>query len=132
MNAAPGPARVRIARATRRLETMTRFYRDGLGLEALERFSDHAGYSGVILGLTGGVEIEITRHARGRTAMPPDPDDLLVIYLPTARHVTCARERLERAGHASVEPLNPYWLDRAFTFEDPDGWRIVLCADADR
>jgi len=37
------------------------------------------------------------------------------------------RHRLEQLGHAAVEPENPYWLDRSVKFEDPDGWRVVLC-----
>lgn len=132
MNVARRPARVRIARATQRLESMICFYRDGLGLKVVEQFEDHAGYTGVILAVSGGVELEITRHARGRIATPPDPDDLLVIYLPSRRHVARVRERLERAGHASVEPLNPYWSGRSVTFEDPDAWRVVLCSGGDR
>jgi hypothetical protein len=36
--------------------------------------------------------------------------------------------RLEALGHRPVEPENPYWRDKSVTFEDPDGWRVVLCA----
>jgi hypothetical protein len=25
-----------------------------------------------------------------------------------------------------VEPENPYWTGTSHTFEDPDGWRVVL------
>jgi hypothetical protein len=33
-------------------------------------------------------------------------------------------------GHDPVEPENPYWRDD-LTFEDPDGWRVVLrCVDS--
>jgi hypothetical protein len=34
--------------------------------------------------------------------------------------------RLRRHGHKPVEPENPYWLEKGLTFEDPDGWRVVL------
>ncbi|WP_425293855.1 hypothetical protein [Microvirga pakistanensis] len=27
----------------------------------------------------------------------------------------------------TFEPENPYWLGQSVTFEDPDGWRVVLC-----
>jgi catechol 2,3-dioxygenase-like lactoylglutathione lyase family enzyme len=126
------PARIRIARATRQLESMTRFYREGLGFALAEEFTGHAGYSGVILAMRDGVELELTTHERGRIVARPDGDDLLVLYLPSASHVDFIRGRLESLGHLSVEPLNPYWLDRSVTFEDPDGWRIVLCFEPQR
>jgi hypothetical protein len=38
-------------------------------------------------------------------------------------------DRLERAGYAPVAAFNPYWDRRGRTFEDPDGYRVVLqCA----
>jgi len=132
MTAAREPAPLRIARATRRLVAMTRFYREALGFAVVDQFTGHAGYTGVIFALPGGIELEITQHERGRSAAPPDPDDLLVIYLPSSSRVALARARLEVLGHASVEPVNPWWRSRSVTFADPDGWRIVLCDGADR
>jgi hypothetical protein len=35
-------------------------------------------------------------------------------------------KRLHDQGHAPVEPENPYWEDKSLTFEDPDGWRVVI------
>ena len=29
-------------------------------------------------------------------------------------------------GCEPVGPENPYWAEKGFTFEDPDGWRVVL------
>lgn len=118
--------RVRVARASRDLASAERFYRHGLQFSLIDRFDDHAGYHGVILALPGDAHLEITQHARGRGAAP-DPDDLLVLYLPSAERLAWLRTRLEHLGHDSVRPLNPYWLDKSVTFEDPDGWRVVLC-----
>ncbi|HKU89633.1 MAG TPA: VOC family protein [Steroidobacteraceae bacterium] len=118
--------RVRIARASRDLAAAEKFYRHGLQLALVDRFVDHAGYDGVILALPGDAQLEITGHARGRIAAP-DPDDLLVIYLPSAERFTWLRARLESMGHAGVPALNPYWRGRSVTIEDPDGWRVVLC-----
>ena len=28
-----------------------------------------------------------------------------------------------------VEPANPYWASHGVTFEDPDGFRVVLVAE---
>lgn len=118
--------RLRIARATRRLARMVEFYHRDLGLPVVDRFEAHAGYAGFILGMPGGVELEITQHARGRIRAKPDRDDLLVIYLPRAK-IEVLRRRMQRQGHACVRPMNPWWLDKGVTFEDPDGWRLVLC-----
>lgn len=117
---------LRIARATTQLERVVAFYR-GLGFPLVERFEGHDGYAGVILAAPGGTQLEFTQHARGRRASLPDADDLLVIYLPSAE-VARLRRRLKSRGHACVAPVNPYWLDKSVTFEDPDRWRVVLCA----
>jgi hypothetical protein len=44
-------ARIRIARPTDRLDEVVAFYRDGLGLPELYRFTGHDGYDGVMIGL---------------------------------------------------------------------------------
>jgi hypothetical protein len=37
-----------------------------------------------------------------------------------------ALNRMGESGRLPVEPENPYWRKRGKTFEDPDGWRVVL------
>lgn len=84
-----------------------------------------------MVGLPGSaLHIEFTSHddhldqVVGRA---PTNDNLLVFYLPDARTVATFAQRLTALGHPTVEPENPYWLDQgAQTFEDPDGWRVVL------
>ena len=121
-------AQVRIARPTDRLEEVVAFYRDGLGLRELERFTNHAGYDGVMLGLPGKTyHLEFTRRAGGSACPAPSADNLLVLYIPNATQLATLRARLEGRGYAPVEPENPYWSPISVTFEDPDGWRVVLC-----
>ena len=121
-------AQVRIARPTDRLEEVVRFYRDGLGLPELCRFADHDGYHGVMVGLPGrSYHLEFTHHRDGSPCPAPSFDNLLVLYIPEARHFERVRNRLRTLGHRPVEPENPYWLDKSVTFDDPDGWRVVLC-----
>jgi catechol 2,3-dioxygenase-like lactoylglutathione lyase family enzyme len=120
-------ARVRIARATTQIESVVAFYHEGLGFPVVERFAAHAGYDGVVLALPGTTHLEFTQRAQDVFRPAPGADDLLVVYLPSARQVAGLRRRMERRGHAIVQPLNPYWLDKSVTFEDPDLWRVVLC-----
>jgi catechol 2,3-dioxygenase-like lactoylglutathione lyase family enzyme len=121
-------AQVRFARPTQQLDAVIAFYHDGLGLNKLGEFRDHDGYDGVMLGLPGKTyHLEFTRHAAGRPCRAPSADNLLVLYVPDEAQVRAMRERLEGSGHAPVEPENPYWKQNGVTYEDPDGWRVVLC-----
>jgi catechol 2,3-dioxygenase-like lactoylglutathione lyase family enzyme len=120
-------AQVRIARPTDRLDEVVRFYRDVLGFAELISFHGHRGYDGVMLGLPGHeYHLEFTSHDEGSPCPAPTKDNLLVLYVPDRAAVTRIVERLHVAGHGPVEPENPYWKERGHTFEDPDGWRVVI------
>ena len=118
---------LRIARPTDDLEALLSFYRDGLGLSLLFRFEDHDGFDGMMLGQEGApYHFEFTRakgHVAGRA---PTQDNLLVFYLPDGGEWKAAVQRMQDAGFASVASFNPYWDREGMTFEDPDGYRIVL------
>lgn len=107
---------------------MVRFYTEGLGLVELARFEEHAGFSGVTLGLLGAAyHLEFTSHRDGSPGLAPTPENLLVLYLGNAETVEAVNRRLAALDHHSVAAENPYWPDRgAVTIEDPDGWRVVL------
>ena len=49
-----------------------------------------------------------------------------MFYLPEEDAWRSAIARLEALGHAPVPASNPYWDRAGVTFEDPDGYRIVL------
>ena len=123
---------VRVARPTDQLDAVTHFYREALGLPELFRFEDHAGYSGVMLGLPGtGYHLEFTSFTDGSPCPAPTRDNLLVLYLQSsaAQHETAAR--LAQLGFPAVEAENPFWSENGgITIEDPDGWRIVLMPEA--
>ena len=122
-----GEAHLRVARPTDRLDEVVAFYRDGLGFEVLGSFEGHEGFDGVMLGLKGSpYHLEFTRH-RGRAAgRAPTQDNLLVFYLPDADAWRAAVERMRARGHEPVPSDNPYWDARGHTFEDADGYRVVL------
>jgi hypothetical protein len=51
----------------------------------------------------------------------------LVLYFHNDAQMYDAVERLASQGHHPVDAENPYWATvGAVTFEDPDGWRVVL------
>lgn len=118
---------LRIARATDDLDALLPFYRDGLGLQVLYRFEDHDGFDGVMLGHPGSPHhLEFTRahgHPAGRA---PTADNLLVFYLPDRDRWRTAVERMREAGFEPVTSFNPYWDIHGVTFEDGDGYRVVL------
>lgn len=119
--------KMRIARPTDDLDLVTKFYREGLGLTELGRFENHDGFDGVMLGLPGApYHLEFT-HARGhRVGRAPNADHLLVFYLPDEKEWLAAVARLTSLGYGAVPSFNPYWDKEGRTFEDPDGYRVVL------
>lgn len=118
---------VRIARPTNRLPELVRFYRDGVGLEVLGTFEDHAGYSGVMVGLPDrAYHLEFTTRGDDAPCPAPTPDHLLVLYIPDGAAIAARVEQLAIMGYHAVAPSNPYWAGRGVTIPDPDGWRIVL------
>jgi catechol 2,3-dioxygenase-like lactoylglutathione lyase family enzyme len=118
---------LRVARPTDDIEALLRFYRDGLGLTLLHRFEDHDGFDGVMLGGPAAPwHLEFTHapgHAAGRA---PSQDHLLALYLPQRSQWEAAVARMGAAGFEPVAALNPYWDRDGLTFEDPDGYRVVL------
>jgi catechol 2,3-dioxygenase-like lactoylglutathione lyase family enzyme len=116
---------VRFARHTDALDACVAFWRDQLGLPELTRFEDHAGYTGVVLGVPGtGAHLELTTGG-GHAGSIPDPESLIVLYLGDWAAV---RARAATIEAAPVPAANPYWDRCGLTFEDPDGFRVVLAA----
>jgi catechol 2,3-dioxygenase-like lactoylglutathione lyase family enzyme len=118
-----GQLQLRLARHTERLEELVRFYRDGLGLREIGAFHDHEGYDGVFLEVPGtATHLELT--AGGPHGAPAShPESLLVLYLGDDDAVQAVADRL---GVEEIAPANPYWAEHGRTFEDPDGFGVVL------
>jgi catechol 2,3-dioxygenase-like lactoylglutathione lyase family enzyme len=114
---------LRVARHTERLDELVAFYRDRIGLTEIGRFRGHDGYDGVFLAVPGtGTHLEFT--AGGEDPAPrPHQETLLVFYLGDEESVGAVAARL---GQEAVAPANPYWAEHGLTFEDPDGFRVVL------
>jgi catechol 2,3-dioxygenase-like lactoylglutathione lyase family enzyme len=120
-------AHLRVARPSDDLTAVVKFYRNGLGFEILSEFKDHEGFDGVMLGhKDAAYHLEFTRKAGHTAGRAPTADNLLVFYLPDVDEWKRAIARLTNAGYNPVESFNPYWDKTGKTFEDPDGYRVVL------
>ena len=119
---------VRIARPTDHLTEVVRFYRDVLGLEQISSFESHAGYDGVILALLVRRDHTLSSCTTSAAVRVPTPtkDNLIVFYVEDEAAFREMAARLKRDGHDPVGPVNPCWAENGLTFEDPDGWRVVL------
>ncbi|KAL2128774.1 hypothetical protein VTI74DRAFT_8680 [Chaetomium olivicolor] len=120
-------AHVRIARPTDDINRLLPFYRDGLGFEVLGSFTDHEGFDGIMLGhKSAGYHLEFTRHRGHEAGRAPSQDNLLIFYLPDGDSYASAVAQMEGCGAPAVASFNPYWDRVGKTFEDPDGYRVVL------
>jgi catechol 2,3-dioxygenase-like lactoylglutathione lyase family enzyme len=115
----------RVARPTDNLKEVLKFYRDGLGLEVLTSFN-HLGYEGEILGRKGSPYHLEFLHQRGRKfGKASTQNNLLVFYKPEAEWKS-AVERMQKHGYQPVKAENPWGNIDGKTFEDIDGYRVVL------
>ncbi|GAB2948701.1 VOC family protein [Hymenobacter coalescens] len=118
---------LRVARPTNDLTALLPFYRDGIGFEVIGAFHDHAGFDGLMLGHPQApYHLEFTTERVQPTGGAPSPEHLLVFYLPDADAWQAAVKRMQAAGFAPVPARNPYWDQHGLTFQDPDGYRVVL------
>ena len=118
---------LRVARPTENLESIVEMYRKGLDLDVLGSFERHEGFDGVMLGRAGlDYHLEFTRQHGQAAGRAPTGENLLVFYLPERRKWEAACSRMAEAGFDLVPSHNPYWDARGRTFEDPDGYRVVL------
>ncbi|WP_182835482.1 VOC family protein [Flagellimonas lutimaris] len=117
----------RIARPTNQLVEIKKFYTEALGMKVLGSFSDHDGYSGLMLGMPNSkYHLEFTEHEIKEHLPKPTKENLLVLYFDTPEKYDAANRQLLEFGVKPVEPENPYWIGKSKTYEDPDKWRIVL------
>lgn len=120
-------AHIRIARPTNDFAGVKHFYGEGLGFEVLYEFKDHQGFDGVMLGLAShAYHLEFTCKAGHDAGRSPSEDNLLVFYIPDTDVWKSAIARMTHAGFQAVSAFNPYWDRHGRTFEDPDGYHVVL------
>ncbi|QGY32625.1 VOC family protein [Pantoea cypripedii] len=118
---------MRIARPVSDLSRSSEMYCEGLGLNKIGEFTDHDGFSGCMLGREDlPRHLEFTQCHHHPVNPSSSPEDLLVLYVPEKEDWESACSEMESAGFIRVESFNPYWERRGVTFEDHDGYRVVI------
>jgi hypothetical protein len=123
----PKSAILRIARPTDKLARITEMYVNGLGFKLLGTFEGHNGFDGSIIGHEQhNYHLEFTHHRGTTVGRAPTQDNLLVFYFPDSAVWQICCNRMLDAGFLPVDSYNDYWDLAGRTFEDVDGYRVVL------
>jgi Glyoxalase/Bleomycin resistance protein/Dioxygenase superfamily len=118
---------MRVARPTDNLAAIAEMYAKGLGFAVLAEFKDHRGFDGVILGHPRQrYHIEFTSQREHQVGKAPTQDHLLIFYVPKKDEWEAGCAQMISAGFRNVSSYNPYWDLQGRTFEDIDGYRVVL------
>ncbi|MEK7315280.1 MAG: VOC family protein [Candidatus Eisenbacteria bacterium] len=102
-----------------------RFYRDGLGFVVKDEWKENGKLVGYLL-RAGSCEIGIGQDdwAKGRSRVKGVGFRL---YCETTQDVDAFAARVRGAGFAlAEEPTDHSWGVRAFTVDDPDGFRVSI------
>ena len=120
-------AHLRAARPTDNLQAIADMYQNGLGLNILSNFENHEGFDGIMLGNAEmPYHFEFTHHRGHSVGKAPTQDNLLVFYIPDKTEWEKRCKQMLSAGFKQVASYNPYWDQSGKTFEDVDGYRVVL------
>lgn len=123
----PRTCKIRIGRPTDHLEELTKMYVEGLGFKVIGGFDNHGDFSGRMVGHPNhSYHLEFTSHITEKAGRAPSLENLLVFYLPDNDEYNSAIARMNRSGFKKVTSFNPYWEGAAQTFEDLDGYRVVI------
>ena len=118
---------LRIARPVNDIQRSVAQYTAGLGLSQLGAFKDHEGFDGAMVGGAGmDYHLEFTLCRNHPQAPKTTPEDLLVFYIPEIDEWERACASMHGAGFKEVDPFNPYWAKSGRTFQDLDGYHVVL------
>ncbi len=122
-----GTHHLRVARPVSDLARSTELYRHGLHLRVIDGFEDHQGFDGVMLGTAAAdYHLEFTQCRSGHVRPTPTPEDLIVLFVPEVSEWRELCGNMEAAGFKRVASFNPYWEANGRTYEDHDGYRVVL------
>lgn len=117
---------IRIARPSDNIDDLKKFYIEGLGFSTVSEF-ELDGYRGIILSHKNhGYHLEFIHEYGIHYGKAPSHEHLLVFYFSDTIAWQSAITRMKEIGVSPVEPYNPYWVKSGVTFEDADGYQVVL------
>jgi len=118
---------LRVARPTNHLQAIGKMYREGLGFQVIGSFDDHDGFDGIMLGYPQApYHLEFTSKRGHQAPGSPSEDNLLVFYVADTGAWLRRSELMLTAGFKRVVAFNPYWDRSGHTYEDLDGYRVVI------
>lgn len=127
MQPTPMVPKLRVARPTNDIAALRKFYVEALGMSELYTFAQHDGFDGLMVGHPQApYHLEFTSEVGHVAERAPSPEHLLVFYYPELAAWEAAIAQLRAQGYQPVPAHNPYWDRQGLTFEDPDGYRVVL------
>ncbi len=121
-------SKLRLSRPTNNLENVLRFYCEGLGFEVLDRYEAQQGWDGVIVGHKDWpYQFEFSRRRDGAIVPPaPTTDHFFVFCVEDPQQWETLLKNLFQAGFSQITPPQLYADSGVATFEDPEGYRVVL------
>ncbi len=118
---------LRVARMTDNLSAISNMYQNALGFDVLAKYEDEDGFDGIVLGHKNhSYHLEFTNRLSVEPKEHQVADTYLVFYMPDSREWEWACRSMIEAGFKFVEARNPYWKRVGKTYEDIDGYRIVI------
>src|SRR5258707_4669945 len=120
-------AHLRVTRPTDNLQIIANMYEQRLGLQVLTHFENHEGFDGIMLGNREmSYHFEFTYHRDHIVGRAPTQDNLLVFYIPNKSEWDERCHQMLAAGFKQVDSHNPYSDKSGRTFDDIDGYRVVI------
>lgn len=119
----------RVARGCSSIDSILKFYRDGLGMNILGSFKGHAGYDGVMLGhssLSYHLEFTVDHNHPNESVRAPNRESILVFYFHTEEQCIAIVDRMTSHGFNAVKPANPFWEGKSTCYEDCDGYHVII------
>jgi catechol 2,3-dioxygenase-like lactoylglutathione lyase family enzyme len=113
---------LRVARHTERLDEVVAFYRDGIGLTEIGGFRDQMATTACSSRCPAAAPTRADGRRPARCAGAAS--GVAARALPRRRKAV--RTVAARLGVDPTPPANPYWAEHGVTFQDPDGFRVVL------
>ncbi|MGF1687914.1 VOC family protein [Photobacterium japonica] len=124
----PIDSTLRVVRPTDNVKELAQMYSKALGFDVLKQFDDHDGFDGIVLGhKKHSYHIEfVSKIGEKIGPAPSGAEHLLVFYLPCSQAWERACRSMIDSGFVVVDSSNPYWETVGKTFQDTDGYRVVL------